>query len=203
MSIKRYSSGAFQDVEEVNKFTNSAWGGVESGKKFINGAWEEVWSSFPGNFLFLDGIANQKYEVILGITSPGVTQSAEITTINSTSCKLFKVTNKGTSPFFAYIGFSLTEEVRNKTLYIGGTVAFDELDDLDNIAHGSLGYTRRPGLYIVNGDTHANLFSISGTSSSKLSVDCNKIFSYGLKNYALKILVQAGDYATIGAIYFK
>lgn len=43
MSIKKYSGGAWKDVDSVKKYENGAWREVNSVKIYKNNAWEEIY----------------------------------------------------------------------------------------------------------------------------------------------------------------
>ena len=43
MAIKKYISGAWQDIENLKKYSGNTWEDCESAYKYENGAWVEVW----------------------------------------------------------------------------------------------------------------------------------------------------------------
>lgn len=45
MALKRYTNGAWTDIDDLKRYNSGAFASCESAKAYKNGAWEEVWGS--------------------------------------------------------------------------------------------------------------------------------------------------------------
>ena len=43
--LRRYTSGAWTDVEDLKRYSGGSWADCESAKRYADGTWVEVWSS--------------------------------------------------------------------------------------------------------------------------------------------------------------
>ena len=81
--LKRYTSGAWTDVENLKRYSGGSWADCESAKRYDGSAWAEVW---PGHLLMKYG-----WTYTTGSTNPTYEHN-----LSGRSCHL-KITNQSAS----------------------------------------------------------------------------------------------------------
>lgn len=62
MSLKKYISSAWQEIDKLQKYVSGAWVSCTSAKKYSNSAWTDIWND--GIYIIRNGVLREGVELL-------------------------------------------------------------------------------------------------------------------------------------------